>query len=161
MSSIEYFTNGFVSMFWDNRFNPNLYQNNNMDKKISAFIESKAEIQELLASQPEKKRKLVGFILTCCVDVKMNQLFGIFLENSEEGMKYCFIEQYQGMTTRQIAGYKRKLNNFSKTAYSKGIDEIKKILVEDGNIEEILELVFSNEKHYNNILKFLNGQIID
>ena len=45
MSSIEYFTNGFVSIFWDSRFKPNLYQNNNMDKKISAFIESKAEIQ--------------------------------------------------------------------------------------------------------------------
>jgi hypothetical protein len=161
MSSIEYFTNGFISIFWDSRFKPNLYQNNNMDKKISAFIESKAEIQELLASQPDKKRKLYGFILTCCVDVKMNQLFEEFLENSEEGVKYCFIEQYQGMTPRQIAGYKRKLNNFSKIVYSKGIDEIKKILVEDGDIEEILELVFSNEKHYNNILKFLNRQILD
>ena len=161
MSSIEYFTNGFVSMMWDSTFTPNLYENNNMDKKISAFIESKAEIQELLTRQPEKKRKLVVFILTCCVDVKMNQLFGIFLENSEEGVKYCFIKQYQGMTPRQIAGYKRKLNNFSKSVFDKGINEIKKILVEDGNIEEMLELVFSNEKHYNNILKFLNGQIID
>ena len=65
------------------------------------------------------------------------------------------------MTPRQIAGYKRKLNNFSKSVYSKGIDEIKKILVEDGDIEEMLELVFSNEKHYDNILKFLNGQISD
>jgi hypothetical protein len=81
MSSVEYFTNGFVSMMWDSTFTPDLYENNNMDKKISAFIESKAEIQELLASQPQKKRKLFGFILTCCVDVKMNQLFGIFLEN--------------------------------------------------------------------------------
>ena len=53
-----------------------------MDKKISAFIESKAEIQELLARHPEKKRKLFGFILTCCVDVKMSQLLGIFLESS-------------------------------------------------------------------------------
>ena len=161
MSSIEYFTNGFVSMMWDSTFTPNLYENNNIDKKISAFIESKAEIQELLTRQPEKKRKLVGFILTCCVDLKMNQLFGIFLENSEEGVKYCFIKQYQGMTPRQIAGYKRKLNKFSKTVFDKGINEIKKILVEDGDIEEMLELVFSNEKHYNNILKFLNGQIID
>jgi len=156
MSSIEYFTNGFVSMMWDSTFTYDLYENNNMDKKISAFIESKAEIQELLASQPEKKRKLYGFILTCCVDVKMNQLFGIFLENSEEGVKYCFIKKYQGMTPRQIAGYKRKLNNFSKTVFDKGIKEIKKILVEDGNIEEILELVFSNEKHYNNIFTFLS-----
>jgi hypothetical protein len=56
-------------------------------KKISAFIESKAEIQELFASQPQKKRKLVGFILSCCVDIKMNQLLGIFFE------------QYEGMTT--------------------------------------------------------------
>ena len=161
MSSIEYFTNGFVSIFWDTKFTPNLYENNNMDKKISTFIETKAEIQELLASHPQKKRKLVGFILTCCVDVKMNQLLEKFLENSEEGVKYCFIEQYQGMTPRQIAGYKRKINKFSKSVYSKGIDEIKKILVEDGNIEEILELVFLNEKHYNNILKFLNEQICD
>jgi hypothetical protein len=161
MSSIEYFTNGFVSIFWDTKFTPNLYENNNMDKKISTFIETKAEIQELLASHPQKKRKLVGFILTCCVDVKMNQLLEKFLENSEEGVKYCFIDQYQGMTPRQIAGYKRKINKFSKSVYSKGIDEIKKILVEDGNIEEMLELVFSNEKHYNNILKFLNGQICD
>jgi hypothetical protein len=156
MSSIEYFTNGFVSMMWDSTFPPNLYDNNNIDKKISAFIEEKAEIQELLARQPEKKRKLFGFILTCCVDVKMNQLFGVFLESSEEGVKYCFIKQYQGMTPRQIAGYKRKLNKFSKTVFDKGIDEIKKILVEDGNIEEMLELVFSNEKYYNNILKFLS-----
>jgi len=44
-----------------------------MDKKISAFIESKAEIQELLASQSDKKRKLF--------DVKMSQLLGIFLSN--------------------------------------------------------------------------------
>lgn len=65
------------------------------------------------------------------------------------------------MTPRQIAGYKRKLNKFSKSVFDKGIVEIKKILVEDGNIEEMLELVFSNEKHYNNILKFLNGQISD
>lgn len=157
MSSIEYFTNGFVSMFWDSKFTPNLYENNNMDKKISAFIQSKAEIHELLARQPEKKRKLFGFIMTCCVDVKMSQLLGIFLENSEEGVKYCFIKQYHGMTPRQIAGYKRKLNKFSKSVYSKGIDEIKKILVEDGNIEEMLELVFSNEKHYHNIFTFLNS----
>jgi hypothetical protein len=156
MSSIEYFTNGFISGMWDSTFKPSLYENNNMDKKISAFIESKAEIQELLARQPDKKRKLFGFLMTCCVDVKMSQLLGIFLENSEEGVKYCFIKQYQGMTPRQIAGYKRKLNRFSKTVFDKGIDEIKKILVEDGNIEEILELVFSNEKHYNNILKFLS-----
>jgi hypothetical protein len=76
MSSIEYFTNEFVSMMWNSTFTHDLYENN------SAFIESKAEIQELLASQSDKKRKLFGFILTCCVDVKMNQLFGIFLENS-------------------------------------------------------------------------------
>jgi hypothetical protein len=157
MSSIEYFTNGFVSMMWDSTFTPNLYENNNIDEKISAFIESKAEIHELLASQPEKKRKLFGFLMTCCVDVKMSQLLGIFLENSEEGVKYCFIKQYQGMTPRQIAGYKRKLNKFSKSVFDKGIVEIKKILIEDGNIEEMLELVFSNEKHYDNILKFLNG----
>jgi hypothetical protein len=69
--------------------------------------------------------------MTCCVDVKMSQLLGIFLK------------QYQGMTPRQISGYKRKLNRFSKTVF------------EDGNIEEMLELFFSNEKHYNNILKFL------
>ena len=81
MSSIEYFTNGVVSMILDSTFTPNLYENKNIDEKISAFIESKAEIQELLASQPDKKRKLFGFILTCCVDVKMNQLLGIFLEN--------------------------------------------------------------------------------
>jgi hypothetical protein len=156
MSSIEYFTNGFVSMMWDSTFTPNLYENNNIDKKISAFVSIKAEIQELLARQPEKKRKLFGFILTCCVDVKMSQLFGIFLENSEEGVKYCFIKQYEGMTPRQIAGYKRKLNKFSKSVFDKGIGEIKKILIEDGDIEEMLELVFSNEKHYHNILKFLS-----
>ena len=159
MSSIEYFTNGFVSMMWDSTFTPDLYENNNMDKKISAFIETKSEIQELLASQPEKKRKLFGFILTCCVDVKMSQLLGIFLENSEEGVKYCFIKQYQGMTPRQIAGYKRKLNKFSKSVFDKGINEIKKILVENGNIEEMLGLVFTSEKNYENILKFLSGQI--
>jgi hypothetical protein len=28
---------------------------------------------------------------------------------------------------------------------------------EDGNIEEMLELVFSNEKHYNNMMVFLSG----
>ena len=138
MSSIEYFTNGFVSMMWDSTFTQNLYENNNIDKKISAFIEAKVEIQELLASQPQKKRKLFGFILTCCVDVKMSQLLALFLESSEEGVKYCFIKQYEGMTPRQIAGYKRKLNKFDK------------------GIEEMLELVFSNEKHYNNILKFLS-----
>lgn len=159
MSSIEYFTNGFVSMMWDSTFTPDLYENNNMDKKISAFIETKSEIQELLARQPEKKRKLFGFILTCCVDVKMSQLLGIFLENSEEGVKYCFIKQYQGMTPRQIAGYKRKLNKFSKSVFDKGINEIKKILVENGNIEEMLGLVFTSEKNYENILKFLSGQI--
>ena len=157
MSSIEYFTNGFVSMMWDNTFTPDLYENKNIDKKISAFIESKVEIHELLDRQPEKKRKLFGFLMTCCVDVKMSQLLGIFLENSEEGVKYCFIKQYQGMTPRQIAGYKRKLNKFSKSVFDKGIDEIKKILIEDGNIEEMLELVFSNEKHYNNIVTFLRG----
>ena len=157
MSSIEYFTNGFVSMMWDNTFTPDLYENKNIDKKISAFIESKVEIHELLDRQPEKKRKLFGFLMTCCVDVKMSQLLGIFLENSEEGVKYCFIKQYQGMTPRQISGYKRKLNKFSKSVFDKGIDEIKKILIEDGNIEEMLELVFSNEKHYNNIVTFLRG----
>jgi hypothetical protein len=109
MSSIEYFTNGFVSMIWDSTFTQNIYENNNIDKNISAFIEAKVEIQELLASQPQKKRKLFGFILTCCVDVKMSQLLGIFLK------------QYEGMTPRQIAGYKRKLNNFSKTVFDKGI----------------------------------------
>ena len=126
MSSIEYFTNGFVSMMWDNTFTPDLYENKNIDKKISAFIESKVEIHELLDRQPEKKRKLFGFLMTCCVDVKMSQLLGIFLENSEEGVKYCFIKQYQGMTPRQISGYKRKLNKFSKSVFDKGIDEIKK-----------------------------------
>jgi len=74
MSSIEYFTNGFISGMWDSTFTPELYEN------ISAFIEAKAEIQELLASQPRKKRKLFGFILTCCVDVKMSQLLGIFFK---------------------------------------------------------------------------------
>jgi len=58
---------------WDSTFKSSLYENNNMDKKISAFIESKAEIQELLASQSDKKRKLF--------DVKMSQLLGIFLSN--------------------------------------------------------------------------------
>ena len=60
------------------------------------------------------------------------------------------------------------MDNFSKgiivsdvDSIIKYINEIKKILVEDGDIEEMLELVFSNEKHYNNILKFLNGQISD
>lgn len=155
MSSIEYFTNVFISGMWDSTFIPSLYENNNIDKKISAFIESKAEIQELLARQPEKKRKLFGFLLTCCVDVKMSQLLGIFLENSEEGVKYCFIKQYQGMTPRQIAGYKRKLNKFSKSVFDRGIDEIKKILVEGGNIEEMLELVFENATHYENLLSFM------
>lgn len=155
MSSIEYFTNVFISGMWDSTFIPSLYENNNIDKKISAFIESKAEIQELLARQPEKKRKLFGFLLTCCVDVKMSQLLGIFLENSEEGVKYCFIKQYQGMTPRQIAGYKRKLNKFSKSVFDRGIDEIKKILVECGNIEEMLELVFENATHYENLLSFM------
>jgi hypothetical protein len=61
MSSIEYFTNGFVSMMWDSTFTPSLYENNNIDKKISAFIETKAEIQELLSSQPEKKKKIIRF----------------------------------------------------------------------------------------------------
>jgi hypothetical protein len=37
----------------------------------------------------------------------MSQLLGIFLK------------QYQGMTPRQIAGYKRKLNKFSKTVFDK------------------------------------------
>ena len=78
-------------------------------KKISAFIESKAEIQELLASKLEKKRKLIGFILTCCVDVKMSKLLGLFFK------------QYEGMTPRQISGYKRKLNKFSKSVFDKGI----------------------------------------
>ncbi len=72
MSSIEYFTNEFVSMMWDNTFTPDLYENNNIAKKISAFIESKAEIHELLVRQPNKKRKLFGFLMTCCVDVKMS-----------------------------------------------------------------------------------------
>ena len=48
-------------MMWDSTFTPDLYENNNMDKKISAFIETKAEIQELLARQPEKKNKIVRF----------------------------------------------------------------------------------------------------
>ena len=78
-------------------------------KKIYAFIETKAEIHELLARQPQKKRKLVGFILTCCVDVKMSQLLGLFFK------------QYEGMTPRQISGYKRKLNKFSKSVFDKGI----------------------------------------
>ena len=59
------------------------------------------------------------------------------------------------MTPRQIAGYKRKLNNFSKTVFDRGIDEIKKILVECGNIEEMLELVFENVTHYDNLLSFM------
>lgn len=155
MTSVEYFTNDFISGMWDSTFKPSLYENNNMDKKISAFIESKAEIQELLARHPEKKRKLFGFLLTCCVDVKMSQLLGVFLESSEEGVKYCFIKQCDGMTPRQIAGYKRKLNKFTKTVFDRGIDEIKKILVECGNIEEMLELVFENATHYENLLSFM------
>jgi hypothetical protein len=32
-------------MILDSTFTPNLYENKNIDEKISAFIESKAEIQ--------------------------------------------------------------------------------------------------------------------
>lgn len=61
MTSVEYFTNEFMVGMWDSAISPSLYENNNMDKKISAFIETKAEIQELLARQPEKKNKIVRF----------------------------------------------------------------------------------------------------
>ena len=121
MSSIEYFTNGFMVGMWNYEISPSLYENNNIDRKISAFIETKAEIQELLARQPEKKSKLFGFLIYACSNVKMSQLLGIFLENSEEGVKYCFINQCEGMTRRQISGYKRKIQKFIKNVFNNAI----------------------------------------
>jgi hypothetical protein len=38
MSSIEYFTNEFVSMMWDNTFTPDLYENNNIDKQKQKYM---------------------------------------------------------------------------------------------------------------------------
>lgn len=155
MTSLAYLTNEFISSCLDNSIEPNLYENNNIEKRIYDFIEEKAEVYELLRLHPAKKRKLFGFLIIACIEIKMSQLLGLFLESSEEGVKYCFINQCEGMTRRQISGYKRKIQKFTKNVFNNAIKEIKKILVEEGNIEEILELVFEDATHCDNLQNFM------
>ena len=155
MTSVGYLTNGFVSSCLDHSIDPSLYENNNIEKRISDFIEEKPEIHELLGLHPEKKKKLFGFLIIASMEIKMSQLLGLFLESSDEGVKYCFINQCEGMTRRQISSYKRKIQKFAKNVFSNAIEEIKKMLIEGGNIEEMLELVFKNETHCKNLLNFM------
>lgn len=133
MSSIEYFTNGFVSMMWDSTFTPDLYEKN------FCFYWIKSRNPRTFG-KPAREKKKVGWFYS-------------------DLLRGCKNEPIIGNIFRKFRRRCEILNKFSKSVFDKGINEIKKILVEDGDIAEMLELVFSNEKHYNNILKFLNGQI--
>lgn len=59
----------------------------------------------------KQKQKFNNYWLSI-VGFLMSELQGVFLENSEENVKYCFIKQYQCMVPQQIARYKRKLNKY-------------------------------------------------
>jgi hypothetical protein len=155
MTSVEYLRNGFISSCLDHSIDPSLYENNNIEKRIYDFIEEKPEIHELLGLHPEKKKKLFGFLIIASMEIKMSQLLVLFLESSEEGVKYCFINQCEEMTRRQISGYKRKIQKFTKNVFSNAIEEIKKMLIEGGNIEEMLKLVFEDATHCKNLLNFM------
>ena len=155
MISVDFLKDGITSIL----INKSLYQNEMIEILISDFIENKEEIQELLRRHPEKKKKYYGFLIFAFLDVKLQQLHNDFIEKSEEGVKYCFINQCEGMTPRQISRYKRKINKFLKNVFGDSIDSVNQILIKGSNIEEMLELVFLNEKIYHNMLKFLNGQM--
>ena len=146
MDSVEFLLN---EDFWSLLIDKSLYQNEMIEKKISDFIRDKEEIQELLSQHPEKKEKYYGFLVYAFIDVKVQQMCYSFKRESEG--------KYEGMTPDQIAGYKKKIEKFYQTVYGDSIEIVKKILA-DGAIEEMLELVFSNEKHYHNMMIFLNGE---
>jgi len=146
MDSVEFLLN---EDFWSLLIDKSLYQNEMIEKKISDFIRDKEEIQKLLSQHPEKKEKYYGFLVYAFIDVKIQQMCYSFKKESEG--------KYEGMTPDQIAEYKKKIEKFYQTVYGDSIENVKKILA-DGKIEEMLELVFSNEKHYHNMMVFLNGE---
>jgi len=138
MDSVEFLLN---EDFWSLLIDKSLYQNEMIEKKISDFIRDKEEIQKLLSQH--------GFLIYAFIDVKIQQMSYSFKRESEG--------KYEGMTTDQIARYKKKIENFYQNVYGDSIEIVKKILA-DGKIEEMLGLVFSNEKHYHNMMVFLNGE---
>ena len=146
MDSVEFLLN---EDFWSLLIDKSLYQNEMIEKKISDFIRDKEEIQELLSQHPEKKEKYYGFLVYAFIDVKIQQMSYSFKKESES--------KYEGMTPKQIAGYKKKIKKFYQNVYGDSVDFVKKILA-TGTIEEMLEIVFSNEKHYHNMMVFLNGE---
>jgi hypothetical protein len=146
MDSVEFLLNEDL---WSLLIDKSLYQNEMIEKKISDFIRDKEEIQKLLSQNPEKKEKYYGFLVYAFIDVKVQQMSYSFKRESEG--------KYEGMTPDQIAGYKKKIEKFYQNVYGDSIEIVKKILA-DGAIEEMLELVFSNEKHYHNMMVFLNGE---
>lgn len=146
MDSVEFLLN---EDFWSLLIDKSLYQNEIIEKKISDFIKNKEKIQELLSQHPEKKEKYYGFLIYAFIDVKVQQMCYFFKRESEG--------KYEGMTPEQITEYKKKIDKFYQNVYGDSIDFVKKILA-DGTIDEMLELVFSNEKHYHNMMIFLNGE---
>lgn len=64
--------------------------------------------------------------------------------------------KYEGVKPEQISGYKKNIEKFYQNVYGDSINFVKKILAA-GTIEEMLELVFSSEKHYTNMVIFLSG----
>jgi hypothetical protein len=154
MDSIEYLEDGLVSSLLINK---SLYQNEMIEEKISHFIKDKEEIQTLLRKHPEKKEKYYGFLVYAFIDVKIQQMANSFKRDSEEGIILCLQKKYEGMTPKQIADYKEKIDNFFQNVYGDSIDFVHKILSE-GKIEEMLGFVFSSEKHYHNMIIFLSGK---
>ena len=65
--------------------------------------------------------------------------------------------KYEGVKPEQISGYKKKIEKFYQNVYGDSINFVKKILAAL-TIEEMLGFVFSNEKHYHNMMVFLNGE---
>jgi len=146
MDSVEFLLN---EDFWSLLIDKSLYQNEMIEKKISDFIRDKEEIQERLSHHPEKKEKYYGFLIYAFIDVKVQQMCYSFKRESEG--------KYEGVTPEQIAGYKKKIEKFYQNVYGDSVDFVKKILSE-GTIEEMLEIVFSDKKHYHNMMIFLNGE---
>jgi hypothetical protein len=154
MDSVEFLLN---DGFWSLLIDKSLYQNEMIEKKISDFISDKEEIQELLSQYPEKKEKYYGFLVYAFIDVKAQQMSYSFKRESEEGIILCFAGKYEGMTPEQITGYKKKIEKFYQNVYGDSVDYVKKMLA-NGTIEEMLEFVFSDKKHYHNMIIFLNGE---
>jgi hypothetical protein len=141
---------------WALLIDKNLYQNEMIEKNISNFIKDKEEIQELLKIHPKKKKKYYAFLVYAFIDIKFQQMISSFKRESEEGIILCLQNKYEGMTPKQIFDYKERIDKFSRNVYGDSINYVHKILSE-GTIEEMLEHVFSNEKHYHNMTIFLSG----